>query len=131
LEPPPQRTAWRSTRRRPGSRLARVGDARPGSFDGVHESTRQRRDSRKPLGEIESDALGGQDSARVAFDREDCSTLSDVKLCSIRRKYLHARVGVQSAEGEAREVHAAQHAVLACDNGGAGSGAVREQEPGS
>ena len=68
LVPPPHRTAYFSSARRPGRRLARVEDRRAGSLDELDVARGQRRDAAEPAEQVERGPLAGEDRARGALD---------------------------------------------------------------
>ena len=100
-------------------RLASVDDDGPCPSHGLDEAVRERRDAGEVLHEVQRGALGGEQAARVAGEKED----GLVALCR------HAVLGVdadldalvEEAERGERERHPGNHAGLARDEPGAGA----------
>ena len=87
----------------PRQRLARVDDGGPRPSHGLDETVRERRDAGEVLHEVQRGALGGQQAARVAGEKED----GLAALCGRAVLGVDADLDalVEQAEGGERERH--------------------------
>ncbi len=86
LRPPPQRTAYFSSARRPGVvlRVSRIVDA--GAGDLVDVAAGQRRDPGQPADEVERGSLAGEDRARWSRDLGEHRRRASIRVPSARER---------------------------------------------